>query len=62
MQTLWKYDEGGGKGYIFKVDDDYPKDLHYLHSHLPFLPERMKIIKSISLYSICNKNMLKKRS
>ena len=36
------------KGYIFDVDVEYPKDLHDLHSNLPFLPERMKINK-------CNK-------
>ena len=29
-------------GYILKVDIEYPKELHDLHSGLPFLPERMK--------------------
>ena len=45
---------------ILEVDVEYPKDLHNLHSDLPFLSERMKIKKYISLYAICmiKKNML----
>ena len=39
-------------GYILKVDVEYPKNLHKLHSDLPFLPERMKINKSNKL--VCN--------
>ena len=31
--------------YILEVDAEYRKDLHKLHSDLPFLPERMKINK-----------------
>ena len=42
------YDKGSDKGYILEVDVKYPKNLHDLHSDLPFLPERMKIYK-------CNK-------
>ena len=46
------YDENNDKGYIFEVDVKYPKRLHELHSHLPFLPERMEINKCKKL--ICN--------
>ena len=39
------YDKDSDKGYILEVDVEYPKNLHDLHSDLPFLPERMKIKK-----------------
>ena len=51
-EFIKSYDENRNKGYILKVDVKYPKYLHdlheYLHSDLPFLPERMKVNK-------CNK-------
>ena len=46
------YDEKSSTGYVFDVDIDYPKNLHDLHSDLPFLPQRMKINKCDKL--ICN--------
>ena len=39
------YGEDSDKRYILEVDIKYPKNLHDLHSDLPFLPERMKINK-----------------
>ena len=43
-EDLTKNDnEDSDKGYILEVVVKYPKDLHDLHSNLPFLPERMKI-------------------
>ena len=37
------------KEYILVVDVEYLKNLHKLHSNLPFLPERMKISKCTKL-------------
>ena len=37
------YDENSNKEYILEVTIDHPKNLHDLHSDLPFLLERMKI-------------------
>ena len=48
IKDLSKTDEDSDKGYILEVDVKYLKNLHDLHSDLPFLPERMKIDK-------CNK-------
>ena len=40
------YDENSDNiGYFLKVDFEYPKELHDLHSDIPFLPEKMKINK-----------------
>ena len=50
------YDEDSNKGYIFEVDVKYPKDLHSLHSNLPFLSDGMKIKKNATC--IIKKNML----
>ena len=48
------YDEEGDTGYLFVVDVEYPKNLHNLHSDLPFLSEKMKISKCNKL--VCNLN------
>ena len=40
---LKNYDEDSNKVYILEVDVEYSKDLHNLHSDLPFLSERIKI-------------------
>ena len=47
-------DEESDIGYLLIVDVEYPKNLHMLHSDLPFLPERMKINKCDKL--VCNLN------
>ena len=39
-------------GYILEVDVEYPKNVHDLHSDLPFLTERVKIDKCNEL--VCN--------
>ena len=46
------YDEESNEGFILEVDIKYSKNLHDLHSDLPFLSERMKINKFSKL--ICN--------
>ena len=46
------YDEDEYIGYFLDADIEYPKNLHDLHSDLPFLPERMKINKCKKL--VCN--------
>ena len=45
-------DENSDQEYIFEVDVEYPKNLHDLHSDVPFLQERMKINKCNRL--VCN--------
>ena len=52
QKFIRNYDEDIDKGYIFEVDVKYPNRLQNFHSHLPFLPERMKINKCNQL--VCN--------
>ena len=42
-EEIKNYDEDSNKGYLLKVDVEYPKKLFNLHSDLPFLSERNKI-------------------
>ena len=44
-ELIKHYDEDSDKGYILKVDVEYPKNLYDLHSDFPFLPERTKLKK-----------------
>ena len=39
------------RGYLLEVDVEYPKELHENHDELPFLAERMKIVREISTKS-----------
>ena len=48
------YDKETDTGYLFIVDVEYPKNLHELHSDLPFLPKRMGINNCTKL--VCNLN------
>ena len=51
-EFIKNYDEDSNRGYILEVDVTYLKDLHNLHSDLPFLSKRMKIKKCNKL--VCN--------
>ena len=51
-EFIKNYNENDKKGYILKVGVKYPKELHDLHSDLPFLPERMEINKCKKLVCI----------
>ena len=51
------YDEDGDIAYFLEADIEYPRELHDLHSDLPFLPERME--KSIKAWSKTKKKFIK---
>ena len=46
------YDEDSDVGHFIEVNVEYRKELHTLHSDLPFFPERMEFNKCKKL--ICN--------
>ena len=46
------YNKKSSKGYILKVDVDYPNELQDLHRDFPFLPERLVVNNTEKL--ICN--------
>ena len=52
MKLIKNYGDDSDEGYILEVNVEYPKNLHDLHNHLPFLPEKIKINKCHKL--ICN--------
>ena len=52
-------DKDGDVGYFLEVDIEYPRELHDLHSDLPFLPEKMEISKCNQLvYNLYDKKTL----
>ena len=51
-EFIKNYDENSSKGYILEVDGEYLRELHNLHSDLPFLPERTKINKLINVVNL----------
>ena len=42
-----KYDEDRNIGYFIEADIDYPKELFNLNKDLPFLSERLKMLKKL---------------
>ena len=40
---LNKYTSSGSKGYIFKVDFGYSKELHELHNEYPLTPDKIEV-------------------
>ena len=59
IKLIKNYDEKSDVGFILEEDIKYPKNLHNLHSDLPFLPERMKIPKcSKLLYNLYDKKVM----
>ena len=48
------YNEESDEGYFLEADVKYFEKLHELHNDLPFLPERMKIVKVEKLVANLN--------
>ncbi|MFM2392193.1 MAG: hypothetical protein RLZZ546_170 [Bacteroidota bacterium] len=60
VDKIMELGDENDKGYFFKVDLEYPSDIHDLHSDYPLAPENV-IIKSVSEYSkyLMNKHDIK---
>ena len=43
MIIILRTKEDSDKGYILKVDLEYPNDLHDLHNDYPLAPETLKV-------------------
>ena len=43
-KIIQNHDEDSDKGYALEVDVKYTKELHELHSNLPFISKRIKIL------------------
>ena len=55
----WKKNMLKFNGYVLEVDVEYPKNLHDLHSDLPFLSERIEINQCSKLvYNLYDKKKL----
>ena len=57
-EFIKNYNENSYKGCILEVDVKYPKELHDLHSDLPFLPKKIEIDKCKKL--VCDLRNKKK--
>ena len=53
------YDEDSDVGYMIEAIVECPKELHTLHSDLPFLPERMEVNKCKKpICNLCDKKRI----
>ena len=57
-EFIKNYDTNNSKGYILKVDIDYPRELQELHCDFPFLRLVVNNVKKL----ICNSQKKKKNT